>query len=284
MQAALAGVLNVAVLVFAASSMLAVGLAHDWRDIVGPLRQLRKVVRALAVNFVLVPLLAWLMLQLVPLARPLGIGLFLVATAAGAPFLVKLAQLAGSDVALSTTLLVVVLPATVVYMPIVVPLALPDAQVSAMAIAGPLALTMLLPLAAGLAAHERLAGLARRLQPAMAGLSTLALVVLVAATLLANLREVLDILRTSAIVAALVFLGGAFALGYFLGGPGRESKEVLGLGTAQRNVAAAMVVATQSVRDPDALSMVVVTSLVAFAILFPIAATMRLRRRGAAWS
>jgi len=221
-------------------------------------------------------------LQAVPLDAPLAIGLFLVSTAAGAAFLVKLAQLAGSDVALSTTLLLVLVPASVVFMPIVVPLALPQARVSAMAIALPLALTMLAPLVAGLAVHELLPRAARRLQRPMANVSTVALVALIAWTLLSNLREVLIILRTPAIAAALIFIGGAFALGYGIGGPGRESKEVLGLGTAQRNTAAAMVVATQSVRDPDALAMIVVMSLVGFAMLFPIAGLLRRRHRAAA--
>lgn len=280
MREALASVLNIAVLVFAVTSMLGVGFAHDWRDIVGPLRELRKVLRTLVINFVLVPLLAYLVLQVVPLERPLGIGLFLVGAAAGAPFLVKLTQLADSDVALSTTLLVLLLPVTVVYMPIIVPLALPDAEVSTMAIARPLVLTMLLPLVVGLAMREYFAAFAMRLQPLMGKLSTLALVVLVAATVLVNLREVVAIFRTPAILAALIFLGGAFAIGYLLGGPSRESKEVLGLGTAQRNIAAATVVATQAVDNPDALAMVVVTSLVTFAILFPIAGTMRRHKEG----
>jgi BASS family bile acid:Na+ symporter len=234
------------------------------------------------INFVLVPFFAYLVLQFVPLGRPLGVGLFLVATAAGAPFLVKLTQLAESGIALSTTLLVLLLPVTVVTMPVVVPLALPDAEVSAMAIARPLVLTMLLPLVAGLATREYFAAAAMRLQPLMGRLSTLALVVLVAATLLANLPEVVAIFRTPAILAALIFLGGAFLIGYGLGGPSRESKEVLGLATAQRNIAAATVVATQAVDDPDTLSMVVVTSLVSFAILFPIAGAMRRRSERAA--
>jgi predicted Na+-dependent transporter len=270
--------LNVSVIAFAVSSMLAVGFAHDWREIVAPLREWRKVLRALAVNFLLVPLFAWLVLRVIPLEAALGTGLFLVAAAAGAAFLVKLAQLAGSDVALSTTLLLVLVPATVLYMPIVVPLALPDAQVSAWAIARPLALTMLLPLGAGLAAHEYLPRAAGRLLPLMGALSTVSLVILVAATVAVNLPEVLAILRTRAILAAMLFLGGAFVIGYALGGPGRESREVLGLGSSQRNVAAAMVVATQAVDDPDTLAMAVVISLATFVLLFPAAAAMRRRR------
>lgn len=282
MAEALAGLPNIAVLVFAVSSMLSVGLAHSFRDIVAPLRELHRVLRALVVNFALVPLLAYVVLRVVPLERPLAVGLFLVATAAGSPFLIKLAQLARSDVPLSTTLLVLLLPATIVYMPIVVPLALPDAKVSALAIARPLVLTMLLPLVVGLAAHVHSPSGAARLQPLMGSLSTLALVVLVAATLLANLPALLAIFRTPAILAALIVLGGAFAIGHALGGPSRRSKEVLGLGAAQRNIGAATVVATQAGHDPDTLSMVVVTLLVSFALLFPIAGVMRRRRKRAA--
>jgi BASS family bile acid:Na+ symporter len=279
MREALAGVLNIAVLVFAVSSMLSVGFAHDWRDIVAPLRQLYKVLRALAINFVFVPLLAWLLLHAIPQEQPIAVGLFLVATAAGAAFLIKLAHLADSDTALSTTLLLVLLPATVVYMPIIVPIVLPDARVSATAIAVPLVFTMLLPLILGLAAHEYLAGAAARLQPFMRKLSTLALVVLIGATVLLNLRDVLLILRSTAILAALVFVIGAFAIGYLSGGPSRESKEILGLGTSQRNIAAAMVVASEAVGDADTLSMVVVISLVTFAVLFPVAGAIRRHRR-----
>ncbi len=79
----------------------------------------------------------------------------------------------------------------------------------------------------GLATREYFADAAKRLQPLMGKLSTLALVVLVAATLLANLPEALAIFRT-----------------------------------------------------PATVSMVVVTSLAAFAILFPIAGLMRRRQAG----
>jgi predicted Na+-dependent transporter len=280
MAAALQGLVNLAALVFAVISMLAVGLGHDWREIVDQLRQWRKVLRALAVNFVLVPILAYIVVQIFPLEQAHAIGLFLVAAAAGAPFLIKLTEAADSDVALSATLLVVLLPATIVYMPIVVPLELPDAGVSAFAIARPLVLTMLLPLGIGLVVRARAPRLARSVQPPMGKLSTVSLIVLVAATILANLPGILAIFRTTAILAALILIGGAFAIGYGLGGPRRSSKEVLGLGTAQRNIAAATVVATQAVGHPDTAAMVVVSSLAGFAILFPVAGALRKRRQG----
>ena len=55
-----------------------------------------------------------------------------------------------------------------------------------------------------------------------------------------------------------------------------------GLGTAQRNIAAAMVVATQDLADPDVTVMVVVSSLVGLALLFPVAWALRAKKRAGA--
>lgn len=106
---------------------------------------------------------------------------------------------------------------------------------------------------------------------------------LVATTLLLNLGGIVDLFGTGAIVVAAVLVLGAFAAGFALG-PSPESRDELGLATAQRNIAAATVVATQAAGDADALVMVVVTSLVTLALLFPIASMLRKReaRRAAA--
>jgi len=117
----LSTLLNIAVLIYAGSSMLSVGIGHTLRQIVGPLRNTRAVIRALVGNFVLVPLLALVVMQIFQLDRSLAVGLFLVASGAGAPFLIKLAQAAETNVALSATLLVVLLPATILYLPIINP-------------------------------------------------------------------------------------------------------------------------------------------------------------------
>jgi BASS family bile acid:Na+ symporter len=162
-------------------------------------------------------------------------------------------------------------------MPIVVPLIAPEAEVSAGAIARPLILTMLLPLVIGLFIDAKFESLADRLQPIMNKLSTAALVVLLVTTVLTNGGRLLDVLGTGAILAALLFIAGAFIIGYLLGMTGRGTREELGLATAQRNIAAATVVATQSFDEPDTLVMVVITSIVTMVILFPVARALRKR-------
>lgn len=275
MTAVLATLLELSVLIFAVTSMLSVGLSYTVREIIDPLRDARRVIRAIVANFVLVPLLAYLVLQLIPLEVPRAIGLFLVATAAGAPFLIKLVEAAESDVPLSATLLVLLLPITIVYMPIVVPLALPAAAVNAGAIATPLVVSMLLPLGVGLLVRARARRWADRLRPITQPTSTLSLIVLLVATVVVNFEAILDLIGLDLILAITLIIGGAFGIGFLLGGPDLESREVLGLGTGQRNIAAATVVATQVFDGPETLATVVLASLLALAILFGFAALLR---------
>jgi BASS family bile acid:Na+ symporter len=284
MRAALAQAASIAVIAFAVCSMFSVGLAYSIRSIVGPLREFRAVFRALVANFVLVPLLAVGIERLIPIEPPLALGLFLVAGSAGAAFLVKLAKAARSDLALSAALLVLLVPATVVFLPFYVPLAMAHPSLagltylpgSVLALGLPLLSTMIVPTIAGLILKAAVPRLAARVVPIIGKLATVALVVVVVATFMANLHEVVRILRTEAIGAALLLIVGAFVIGFFLGR--RERSMVLGLGTAQRNIAAAMVVASRDFSDPDILLMVIVTSLAGLFVLFPIAWTLSHRK------
>ena len=274
----LSSLLDIATLVFAVSSMLSVGFSYTVRELIEPLRNARLVIGALVANFVLVPLLAYAITGFLSLGEGREIGLLLVAAAAGAPFVIKLTQAANGDLALAAGLLVLLVVVTIGYMPIVVPLIAPGAEISALSIAMPLVLTMLLPLVIGLFIDAKFENWADRLQPLMNKASSVALVALLATTLLTNFGRIVGVFGTGAILAALLFIAGAFVIGYLLGMTGRGTREELGLATAQRNVAAATVVATQSFGDPDTLVMVVVTSLVTMMVLFPLARTLSKRQ------
>ena len=107
------------------------GFSYTVRELIEPLRNARLVIGALVANFVLVPLLAYAITGFLSLSEAREIGLLLVATAAGAPFLIKLTQVADGDLALASGLLLLLLVVTIAYMPIVVPLIAPGAEVSA---------------------------------------------------------------------------------------------------------------------------------------------------------
>jgi arsenite transporter len=82
---------NLFTLLFVVTSMLSMGLVLTIPQILAPLRNARLIVLALAANFVIVPTVAFLLSQVIPLHQDLQIGLILFGSAAGAPFLPKLA-------------------------------------------------------------------------------------------------------------------------------------------------------------------------------------------------
>jgi predicted Na+-dependent transporter len=256
-------IMNLSTLVFVVTSMLAMGLSLTVAQIVAPLRNARLVILALAANFILVPAAAYLITSIFPLSDGLKIGLILVSTAAGAPFLPRLAQTAKGNLAFSVGLMVLLMVVTVFYMPIVLPRLLQGISVDPWSIARPLILLMLIPLAIALFIRARYAGIAGALHPYMAQASTIALILVIAAGLLANLNALLGVVGGGAILALLLFLALAFVFGYLLGGRDGNIRSVLGLGTAQRNLSAALVVATANfAENPDVILMVLVLGLV----------------------
>jgi BASS family bile acid:Na+ symporter len=72
--------------------------------------------------------------------------------------------------------------------------------------------------------------------------------------LLVNMEAILGVIGTGGILAALIFLVVAFVLAYFMGGSDPGVRSVLGLGTAQRNLSATLVVAGANfASDPDVI-------------------------------
>lgn len=263
---------NLSTLIFVISSMLALGLSLTIHQILAPLKDLGLVIRTLLANFVLVPLVAYLLKTVIPLNESLAIGLILLATAAGAPFLPKLTQVAKSNVALSVGVMVLLMVVTVIYVPIVLPLLLPGVQVNPLDIGRSLVVLMLLPLGIGLFIKARYEDVAHTLEPAMAQASSTSLLAVFVLMLILNIDSVLGTIGSGAILAAVVLILASMAIGYGLGGGSTETRSVLGLGTAQRNIAAAMVVAAGNFStDPDVLTMILVGALLMLAILMPLA-------------
>jgi BASS family bile acid:Na+ symporter len=262
-------------LVFVVSSMLAMGLSLTVPAIIAPLRNVRLVVLALAVNFIAVPALAWGIQAVMDLDQDIYIGLLLMATAAGAPFLPKLAQAAKGDAAFSVGMMVLLMVVTVAYIPLVLPLFLPDVTINPWDIAKSLIFLMLFPLAIGLFMKSRWSSTADELQPHMSKASSVAILLLLAGSVIMQFDSIVSLIGTGGLIAILIFLLVSLALGLLVGGSDPSIRSVMGLGTAQRNLAAAMVVGAQNFSDrPNVLITVIVAGLIGLMLLLPIGAEM----------
>jgi BASS family bile acid:Na+ symporter len=255
---------------FVVSSMTAMGVSFTVGQILDALRDTRLVLLALLANFVAMPLAALALDKMLRLDEPLGVGLLLLGASAGAPFLPKLTELAKGNLPFAVGIMVLLAVGTVAYLPLVLPLLLPGATVNSGKIAGWLFLLSLLPLAAGLALRARYEGVAARVKPVLDWVTNVTLIPMVLLLAAANIDKILHIFGTRGILAGLLLIALGFGIGWMIGGPGSDTRRALALGTGQRNVAAALVVASESFDDPSVVIMVIVVTIVGLLTLLPL--------------
>jgi BASS family bile acid:Na+ symporter len=274
--AALAGLL------FILSSMLAMGMSLTMAQILQPLRNVRLVLLALLANFVLTPLLAYVIIQVIPLEQSLQIGLVVLATAAGAPFLPKLVQGAKGDIAFGVGLMTLLMVVTIFYMPLVLPLLLPGVEVNPWDIAKSLIVLMLIPLAIGLLFKSHSPDSAAHWAATLNKISGLAILILLVVGLGLNVSNIIDLLGSLGLLALLLFIVGSLLIGLLLGGRNPAVRSVVGLGTAQRNVAAAILISVQNFSDTNTVSFVLVANILLLLVLLPTAKRMGARNNAPA--
>jgi BASS family bile acid:Na+ symporter len=272
---------NLMSLVFVLGTICSMGLSLTMAQITGPLRNARFVVVALLSNFVVPPILAFLLIQLFSLDESLAVGLMLVSLAAGAPALPKTAVFAKVDAAAATGLMVLLVVVTILVLPIALPLLLTGISVTFWDIASGLIILILVPLAVSLFVRARYPEAAASALPHFAQASNLSLLFLMVLMIVLNFSDVIGLLGSGGLLASLVLVVLTTAGGYLLGRLGKADDWLQGLGAGQRNIAAAMVVATMNFGN-DEIVMVVVYSLIGMVIIIPLALELGKRAKAAA--
>ncbi len=269
-------------LLFIVASMLGMGMSLSMAQILQPLKNARLVSLALLANFVLVPLLAYGITLVIPLESSLRTGLIVLACAAGAPFLPKLVQGAKGNIAFGVGLMVLLMVVTIFYLPIVLPLLLPGISINPWDIAKSLIVLMLIPLAIGLLIKAHSPDVAAHWQPMMNKISSLAMLVLLVVGLGLNVSNIISLVGSMGILALMIFIVGCLLIGFLLGGRDASVRSVMGLGAAQRNVSAAILVSAQNFAGTLTLPFVLVAAILLLLVLLPTA--KRLGTRGQAAS
>jgi predicted Na+-dependent transporter len=258
-------------LLFVVTSMLAMSLSLSLQQMTQPLKNVRLVILALLGNFVLVPLLAFAIIKLIPLEEPLQIGVILLGTAAGAPFIPKLVQGAKGNVAYAVGLMFLIMVVTIFYLPFVLPLLLPGVEINPWDIAKSLIATMLIPLVIGMLIKSHSPDVADHWAPVMNKISSLSVLILLVVGLGLNISNILGFIGTRGIGAMTLLILGALVIGLLFGGRDPGVRSAMGLSTANRNGAAALLVATQNFSGTDTLPFVLVGVVLLLLILLPIA-------------
>nr|WP_258560641.1 hypothetical protein [Cylindrospermopsis raciborskii] len=120
---------------------------------------------------------------------------------------------------------------------------------------------MVMPLALGLLIKAKYQYIVENLQPIVFKISNLGLFLGLAIRLIIHISDIIMLLKTGVFLVCAVFIVFSFSVGYLLGGPNVQTQRVLGVGTAQRNFAAALLIGTSNFSDPNVVSIIMVTSL-----------------------
>lgn len=260
--------------VFVFLTMFNLGLTQKLSDIVEYLKDRGFGLRMLIANFILAPLLMWVMLRIFHIEPFLSVGFIIFSMCAGSPFLIKLTQLSKHDLALGASTMISLVLGTIIIVPLLLPLVIQQIDINGLLIAWTLVKQLIFPIVLGLILAKLLPGFGASIQPWVTRIGNWTLYILLVAILVGYNPEVKKILGQGAIFVGILFILGTFGLGYLLGG--RSDKDHLqdigALGTAQRNTAASLIIAAQNFSEhPQVLVIITIVNTLGIAILLGMA-------------
>ena len=255
-------------LIFVVGSMLSMGLSLTIHMIAEPLRDRRLVLSALLANFIVVPALIIFLSTIMPLDMDVKIGMFILALAAGAPFVPKLTQFAKGNIAVGVGIMTLLMFVTVIVLPTVLPLMIPGVRVDPWQVAQPLIFLMLIPLGIGLVVKQRYEQLAEHAAGILNRVTTISIIILLFLFLGAYWDRITGTFGTGAVGFSIIFVILSLIIGYYLGGRDPSTRRVFGIATAQRNIAAGILTAATNFADRPLVGVtVLLVSLVSLTTL-----------------
>lgn len=254
---------SVAIL-FVVASMAGVGLHARASDIFAAVRDRRLLLAAVVVNLLVIPLMGWALVWAVDLPSNAGKALLLLACTPGGPSALQFtskqsgAWARAGAVAVWLSLLSVLVSPLLMggIAPPEVSLVVPYTRLFWWFV-----LLLVLPMVGGMMFRRFWPGKAVTVSKAMTWLGTVAFVGFVVMTL-SERRAATGSLTAGSMLTMLGFILLCMAVGWLMGGPGRETRRVLAAASSMRNVAVCLAIVTQSFPGLD-----VRVPLVAFSAL-----------------
>ena len=268
--------------IFLVTAMLSLGLDMTVKQVVAPLQKRRLVIMSLLASALAVPLIAIVLSRVIPMEQALATGLILYALSAGTEGGPKFVQLVNGNTPFAFGLLAVLLTVTVMFLPLVINVAIPEAQVSLGEVVAKLLLLVALPIGVGMLVNARLTALAERINPAIHRLSMIFLALLFILIIYVNGDAIVS-LQPAALLAGLPLFTISYGVGYAAGGPLTEDRKALAFMTFARNGSISMLLAGQVfIDEPQVLVMVTLMAAgsVVVAVLVVVIDRLLNRQRG----
>jgi BASS family bile acid:Na+ symporter len=272
---------NPAVLVFTVSNLAAMGLQVNMPDLTKALRDRKFLTLVFVWGWIFGPMFGYLITMVIPLAEPYVVVVLLTSLAPCAPFLQQVVGKARGDMNFAGAFIPLTAVGTVVLMPLMAPLLIQGLTISVWALAKPLLLTVLLPLAIGVAIRGYAAKLAGSIFPAVKAIATLSTLALIVFCLALYGRAMLNTAGSFALLSMTLFMVGMGLTTYGFGfGLKQTERTVMALGMGTRNIAAVLAGALAIPNaDPRIVVMVIMWTLWSVVLAFS-AAPLLAKRAG----
>jgi BASS family bile acid:Na+ symporter len=233
--------------------MLGVGMGTSFRQVVDAIRQFGLVLRGVLANFLVTPVLIYLVLVSLPLSPDVKIGIMLMAAAPVAPMAPPFVQGARGDVAYGVGLMVVVALLSVVLTPLILGLALPKSEagvrVDPMQIVQTLVTVQLIPIGIGMGICQWRPVWAQKLLKFVPRIGQIGLVAGVGLLLASQSEHILSISALTYLVLVLLVVGCLLIGDWILVGQSEGKRRALAVSTAIRNIPLAFLIASASFPD-----------------------------------
>jgi BASS family bile acid:Na+ symporter len=239
----------------------AVGLRLSFSEVRSALRECR-FTAILLVNFAVVPGISVAAVKALGLPTTVAVAMVLLAAAPFAPVVPVFARMARADLALAAGLTAVYPLLSVLLTPLAAQGALwllshqDPVRLNLLTSLGVLAATITLPLAIGVYLRHRMPIIAQRFLRPMEILSEATGAASLALVTISEFRSITD-LGWRAWIAMAIGFELSLWLGWLLGGRNRGARQVVALGTSNRNIALALLIALQNFSGTPIVSAVV---------------------------
>jgi len=220
-------------------NVFAIGLKASVHDATYMFRRPGKLAKALLAMNILMPLFAVVFVLTFHLPHAVEVALMALAVSPVPPILPRKLRKAGATESDRIGLLVAVGILAIVFVPAAmeilervfhVPLRMTFASIAALVF-----ITIILPLALGIAVHTIAPVLAEHLVNPIAKIAIIALLLSAAVILFATAPAIWELVGNGTLVAIVIFVLVALLIGHFLGGPKPENRAALAMATASRH-------------------------------------------------
>ena len=270
--------MNPVILIYVVSAMLALGLGQTVGQIVGPLRNVRLTLSAVVASYLVLPLLAVLTARLFGLEPGLRYGLVLIAMSAGAEVGPLLTATSNGNVRLSAGILVLSLGVTILNLPLMLGVFLPDLRFDLKHLLLKLFLTILAPLLLGLFVRSRFEKIAHAAEKPLHLISRVFVIAVTLIIILLYYKPIIGLFGTYTILAAFISVVGGFVIGYLLGWPDRGTRLAMGYMHGARSASIAAMVAADVFRDqPQVILGVATVTIFILGLLIPASYLFRIK-------